>query len=243
MSKKSEPPAGAVPPIRNPLSSAGCLGRCRRTIPGSGTRSTERLAIELGHSPCVVAERPDLRLSGCRSSSRLSATCRTSHPSGSRRGSSIRTSRPVAPDGAPESPRALPTASTKREHELWATPRGAITEWLAVGARLDCKVKAVGAGWLVVGGCASPVVWPAPAIVVLTRSLRLWISSLPWGLVVHQAAARDQAATSPRANSRGRSTHVYGISSTYPGSCPGSSDRVNSHSQTASRAETRPGPA
>ncbi len=60
---------------------------------------------------------------------------------------SVRGPRPLAPSGAPESPRAQPTVSIQLEnYRLWATPEGASISWLTADARVDHKVKWAGTG-------------------------------------------------------------------------------------------------
>ena len=50
---------------------------------------------------------------------------------------SVRGPRPLAPSGAPQSPRALPAVSTRlRNDRLRATPKGANTSWLTVDAQV-----------------------------------------------------------------------------------------------------------
>ena len=54
-------------------------------------------------------------------------------------------SRPLAPSGAPESPRAQPTVSTRlRNDRLRATPKGANTSWLTVDAQVEQTVRKPG---------------------------------------------------------------------------------------------------
>jgi len=69
---------------------------------------------------------------------------------------SVRVPLPLAPCGAPESPRAQPTASTKLEfHSLWAVPSDAITSWLTADAQSDRQMMRVGAGPLTYLGLSS----------------------------------------------------------------------------------------
>jgi len=57
----------------------------------------------------------------------------------------VRGPRPLAPSGAPESPRALPAVSTRlRNDRLRATPRGANTSWLTVDAQVEQGVRKPG---------------------------------------------------------------------------------------------------
>jgi len=60
---------------------------------------------------------------------------------------SVRDPLPLAPCGAPESPRAQPAVSSQLEiYRLRATPKGAITSWLTTDARINHKVKWAGTG-------------------------------------------------------------------------------------------------
>jgi hypothetical protein len=69
---------------------------------------------------------------------------------------SVRGPLPLAPSGAPESPRAQPAASINLEcHRLRATPKGAITSWLTADARMDHGMKWAGTGPLTFGGFSS----------------------------------------------------------------------------------------
>ena len=70
---------------------------------------------------------------------------------------------PLAPHGAPESPRAQPAVSMKLEfHSLRATPQGAITSWLTADAQISRQAKGVGPGPLTLGGSSSTYAgsWP-----------------------------------------------------------------------------------
>ncbi len=67
----------------------------------------------------------------------------------------MRGSRPLAPFGAPESPWAEPTVSTRKEFRLWATLKGAITGWLTVDAQLEPTPSWAGTGPLRHGGLSS----------------------------------------------------------------------------------------
>ncbi len=88
----------------------------------------------------------------------------TSHPSGSRRWrSSGEGLRPLAPSGAPESPRALPAVSTRlRNDRLRATPKGANTSWLTADAQAEQEVRRPGrvhsGRWFF----QAPILAPAP---------------------------------------------------------------------------------
>ena len=54
---------------------------------------------------------------------------------------------PLAPSGAPESPRAQPTESKKKGcHCLRAVDRDAITSWLTVDPQSDRQMMCAGAG-------------------------------------------------------------------------------------------------
>jgi len=51
---------------------------------------------------------------------------------------SVRGFRPLAPSGAPQSPRALPAESTRlRNDRLRATPKGANTSWLTADPQVE----------------------------------------------------------------------------------------------------------
>ncbi len=69
---------------------------------------------------------------------------------------SVRGPRPLAPTGAPQSPRALPAESTRlRNDRLRATPKGANTSWLTVDAQVKRGVRKPGrvhSGFLVFPG-------------------------------------------------------------------------------------------
>ena len=58
---------------------------------------------------------------------------------------SVRGPRPLAPTGAPQSPRALPAESTRlRNDRLRATPKGANTSWLTADSQVEQKVRKPG---------------------------------------------------------------------------------------------------
>ena len=58
---------------------------------------------------------------------------------------SVRGPRPLAPSGAPQSPRALPAESTRlRNDRLRATPKGANTSWLTADSQVEQKVREPG---------------------------------------------------------------------------------------------------
>ena len=76
---------------------------------------------------------------------------------------SVRGPLPLAPHGAPESPRAQPAASTKLEfHRLRAIPLDAITSWLTADAQSDRQMMRVGAGPLTLFWFSQHLSWLLP---------------------------------------------------------------------------------
>ena len=69
---------------------------------------------------------------------------------------SVRDPLPLAPCGAPESPRAQPAASTKLKlHVLWAVFSDAITSWLTADAQINRWMNGAGTGPLTLTGFSS----------------------------------------------------------------------------------------